>query len=189
MTATPSTREQILTLAQQAIAERGYSAFSFRELAAELGIKSASIHYHFPTKTHLGLEVAQSYRERFELALASAAALEPRAALDVLINIYRAEVKSSQRMTVCMMLAAEIKTLPEEIKREMGLFYQLNLHWIETQLVALERIDAAPLSRQVFALLQGGLMGAKTLGDPGYFDAVIVGLEVLLAPVHRPFYD
>lgn len=29
---------------------RGYNGLSFRELAKEVGIKSASIHYHFPTK-------------------------------------------------------------------------------------------------------------------------------------------
>jgi TetR/AcrR family transcriptional regulator, transcriptional repressor for nem operon len=184
-----STREQILALAQIAIAERGYSSFSFRELAAELGIKSASIHYYFPTKTHLGLEVARSYRQRFEATLAVAAALEPRAALEVLTNIYRTEVKSSQRMTVCMMLAAEIKTLPEEIKHEMELFYQLNLDWLEAQLTALGCASAGPLSRQLFALLQGGLMGAKTLGEPSYFERVMEGFEVLLASVQRPFYD
>jgi len=184
-----STRDQILTLAQKAIAERGYSSFSFRELAAELGIKSASIHYHFPTKTHVGLEVARSYRQRFETVLHSLSAAEPAAALTAFTDIYRTEVQTSQRMTVCMMLAAEIKTLPEEIKHEMELFYQLNLTWLEAQLVIMELTNTAVLSRQVFALLQGGLMGAKTLGDPTYFDDVLGALELILAPVHRTFYD
>src|SRR5690606_40708940 len=51
------TAQQIIDLAEDAIATKGYSAFSFREIAALMGIKSASIHYHFPTKPHLGLAV------------------------------------------------------------------------------------------------------------------------------------
>src|SRR6478609_4840315 len=108
---TTSTRDKIIELAQAAIATRGYSAFSFRELAAELGIKSASIHYHFPTKTHLGVEVARAWRERLELALNHIAAnnTQPKQALLGWIDIYRHEAANSERMTVCTMLAAEIK--------------------------------------------------------------------------------
>src|SRR6476659_5718100 len=126
---TTSTREKIVELAKAAIATRGYSAFSFRELASELGIKSASIHYHFPTKTHLGVEVARSYRQRLATALEQITAHypEPEDAIAQLIAIYRQEASTSQRMTVCTMLAAEIKNLPDEIQQEMQAFYGLNL--------------------------------------------------------------
>lgn len=180
----PSTRDVIIELAQEAIAARGYSSFSFRELATELGIKSASIHYHFPTKTHLGVEVARQYRLRFHAALTEYAVGDhsPREALDYLVNIYRHEAQTSQRMTVCMMLATEIKNLPAEIQREMVEFYALNLGWISTQLVhmGLDVAESGEKSRQIFALLQGGLMGAKSQGEPGYFDAVAKGIHKLL---------
>src|SRR6187431_2125626 len=121
------TREKIIDLAQEAIATRGYSAFSFRELAAELGIKSASIHYHFPTKAHLGAEVAKNYRERLTDALERIEEkyADPKKAIEQLIAIYRHEANTSQRMTVCTMLAAEIKNLPYEIQSEMASFYTL----------------------------------------------------------------
>jgi TetR/AcrR family transcriptional repressor of nem operon len=116
MTATIITtmREKIIDLAQEAIATRGYSSFSFRELAAELGIKSASIHYHFPTKAHLGAEVAKTYRERLTDALEhiEEQCADPKDAIEQLVAIYRHEANTSQRMTVCTMLAAEIKNLP-----------------------------------------------------------------------------
>ena len=41
---------KILLVACSVIMERGYNGFSFRDVAAEVGIKSATIHYHFPTK-------------------------------------------------------------------------------------------------------------------------------------------
>lgn len=182
---TNNTREKIIELAQEAIATRGYSAFSFRELAAELGIKSASIHYHFPTKTHLGVEVARSYRNRLQQALEQITHQhpEPKQALEGLIAIYRQEARTSQRMTVCTMLAAEIKNLPDEICEEMKAFYTLNLGWIEARLADLgyDDLRKKEKARQLFALLQGGLMGAKGQNDPVYFDVVASALSLLIS--------
>lgn len=179
---TTNTRDKIIELAQEAIATRGYSVFSFRELAAELGIKSASIHYHFPTKTHLGVEVARRYRNRLQEALEQIALQKPQQALEGLIAIYRQEANTSQRMTVCTMLAAEIKNLPDEIRTEMKAFYALNLNWIETRLAeaGLDEVTKREKARQLFALLQGALMGAKGQDDPAYFDVVAKAITALI---------
>jgi TetR/AcrR family transcriptional repressor of nem operon len=42
---------------------RGYNALSFREIAKDVGIKSASIHYYFPTKGDLGVALAKRYTD------------------------------------------------------------------------------------------------------------------------------
>jgi TetR/AcrR family transcriptional repressor of nem operon len=180
-----TTRERIVNLAQEAIASRGYSAFSFRELAVELGIKSASIHYHFPTKTHLGVEVARTYRSQLQNAfdnIAKGYVDDPKKAIESLIAVFRYEVRTSQRMTVCTMLAAEIKNLPSEIQVEMASFYDLNIGWLEHQFQKLgnENNLAREKACQLFALLQGGLMGAKSQNDPAYFDVVTKAVTALL---------
>jgi TetR/AcrR family transcriptional regulator, transcriptional repressor for nem operon len=180
-----STKEKIIALAQEAIATRGYSGFSFRELAAELGIKSASIHYHFPTKTHLGVEVARAYRGQLQVAfdnIAAGYANDPRKAIESLIAVYRYEARTSQRMTVCTMLAVEIKNLPVEIQQEMQAFYQLNIGWLEQQFQKLgyENNLAHEKACQLFALLQGALMGAKGQSNPAYFDVVVKAAGLLL---------
>lgn len=182
---TTNTRDKILELAQEAIATRGYSSFSFRELAAELGIKSASIHYHFPTKAHLGVEVARTYRAQLQAAFENIAAgylNEPKKAIEGLIAVYRFEVRSSQCMTVCTMLAAEIKNLPVEIQAEMASFYELNIGWLEHQFQKLGYENAAAREKacQFFALLQGGLIGAKGQNDSAYFDVVLKASQLLL---------
>ena len=177
------TREKIIQLAQQAIATRGYSAFSFRELAGELGIKSASIHYHFPTKTHLGVEVACRYRGQLQQAfdnIENGYANDPKKAIESLIAVYRYEARTSQRMTVCIMLAAEIKNLPGEIQAEMANFYDLNIGWLEHQFQKLDHENSREKASQLFALLQGGLMGAKGQNDPAYFDVVVKAAQLLL---------
>lgn len=179
---TTTTRDKIVELAQEAIASRGYSAFSFRELAAALGIKSASIHYHFPTKGHLGAEVAKNYRERLTdaLELIEEQCSDPKEAVERLIAIYRHEAITSQRMTVCIMLAAEIKNIPYEIQSEMASFYRLNISWLKLQFCKAGYSDeiANEKACQFFALLQGALIGAKGQGNSDYFEIVVKAKEV-----------
>src|SRR5947208_98232 len=54
-----------MDLAEAHIRDAGYRGFSFRDLAAELGIKSASVHHHFPTKAILTAAVVRRYGDRF----------------------------------------------------------------------------------------------------------------------------
>jgi TetR/AcrR family transcriptional repressor of nem operon len=57
------TRQTILSVARKMVQSRGYSALSFRDVAASVGVKSASVHYHFPTKGALGSELARNYTD------------------------------------------------------------------------------------------------------------------------------
>lgn len=52
-----------MTAARATVQSHGYNALSFRELAKEVGIKSAIVHYHFPTKGDLGAALARRYTE------------------------------------------------------------------------------------------------------------------------------
>ena len=67
------TAEQILDLAETLIQTRGYSAFSYQDIADALGIRKASIHYHFPSKADLGVAVINRYIDRFDAALTEVA--------------------------------------------------------------------------------------------------------------------
>ena len=50
---------------------RSYGAFSYQDIADALGIRKASIHYHFASKAELGAAVADRYTRRFATALAA----------------------------------------------------------------------------------------------------------------------
>lgn len=50
-----STQEKILALADTLIQQRGFQGFSYADLEKGIGIRKASIHHHFPSKTDLGL--------------------------------------------------------------------------------------------------------------------------------------
>lgn len=55
--------EHIINVANRLILEKGYSAFSYADVAAEIGIQKASIHYHFPSKANLVQNVVGRYRQ------------------------------------------------------------------------------------------------------------------------------
>lgn len=63
------TAQRLMDLAEAHIRDAGYGGFSFRDLAAEIGIKSASVHHHFPTKAILAAAVARRYGDRFLAAV------------------------------------------------------------------------------------------------------------------------
>ncbi|WP_442915763.1 TetR/AcrR family transcriptional regulator [Leisingera sp. SS27] len=59
------TAERILGVAEKAARLGRCNAFSFREIAAEIGTKSASVHYHFPAKEAAGKALVEQYSDNF----------------------------------------------------------------------------------------------------------------------------
>ena len=57
------TATKLLDAAQHFVQTRGFNAFSYKDLAAAVGIRTASIHYHFPTKGDLGAALMQRYTD------------------------------------------------------------------------------------------------------------------------------
>src|ERR1700723_3958323 len=58
------TRVRIMDVAHQLLVERGFSAFSYADIAEAVQIRKASIHHHFPTKASLVVAVLKAHRER-----------------------------------------------------------------------------------------------------------------------------
>ena len=57
----PRTAERILDIAERLLQTRGFTNFSYADIAAELGITKASLHYHFPGKGELGQALISRY--------------------------------------------------------------------------------------------------------------------------------
>ena len=53
----------IMDAAERRMQLGGFGGFSFREIAADVGIKSSSVHYHFPTKEDLAAAVIRRWAE------------------------------------------------------------------------------------------------------------------------------
>ncbi len=127
-----SRSEEILSVAQNFIQTRGYNGFSYRDLAAEIGIKSASIHYHFPSKGELGQAVAARYRRLFSQALQvlDDSTDDTNELLSGYTTLFRRTLMDGDRLCMCGVLAGEIETIPESVQAEVALFFSEQQDWL-----------------------------------------------------------
>ncbi|WP_123508738.1 TetR/AcrR family transcriptional regulator [Pseudomonas frederiksbergensis] len=178
MTAT-DTKQTILDAARRVVQARGYNALSFRELAKEVGIKSASIHYHFPTKGDLGAALAKRYTEDTAgyLEQLLTQSQDPAAMMDAYTAAFRAALENDNRMCLCGILAAEHHDLPDEVRVEVDGFTDANVLWL-SKVLALRQPDAQPeaLERQalsVFGAIQGAQLVSRGRNDIAVYDQMI----------------
>src|ERR1700728_181063 len=115
---TGDTREKIMAAARLTVQDRGYGGLSFRDLAKEVGIKSASIHHYFPSKGDLGACVAAQYTGGFQeyLCRLIAASLDPAECIRRYIDVFRTTLLNENRMCLGGIMAAEHKELPTEVR-------------------------------------------------------------------------
>src|SRR5690242_6030645 len=73
MSSRVSTEDAIVDCARALIVRGGYNGFSYADIAAEVGIRKPSIHYHFPTKEDLVRTLVHRYRLESEVGLAQLA--------------------------------------------------------------------------------------------------------------------
>lgn len=156
-----STLERILDAAEQRIRVGGYHGFSFREVAKDVGIKSASVHYHFPAKEDLGRRVAARYRERTLDALGESSGLSPERAFRGVAAVFLAANEVDDRMCLCGVLGSEADGLPEGVRSEVEAYFEQLAAWLARALG-----PSALSAPTLVASLEGALLLARTRRDP-----------------------
>lgn len=164
---TAPTRERILEAAERHVRAGGYNGFSFRDLATEIGIKSASVHYHFPSKETLVAELAARYRERFLAGLPAPSPDQP--ALPALRAAFRAALHRDGLMCLCGALASQTEVLPPPVATEARAFFEALLVWLDAGLTGSDVIRRQTALASL-AQLEGAMLLARTLEDPRVFD-------------------
>jgi TetR/AcrR family transcriptional repressor of nem operon len=179
---TPSdTRERILGSAQLLAQRRGFNAFSYADIAAEVGVRKASIHHHFPSKDDLELALVQRYRQQFgaQLERIDAEGLDAAGRLRAYAALYRATLEGGA-ICLCGMMASDIQALPQALRQPLRAFFDEQADWLATVLEAGRRsgefafLGPAPRrARLLLATLQGGLIVAHASDDLTLFDALL----------------
>lgn len=172
--------QAILDTAQRIMQTVGYNGLSFRDVAAEVGIKSASVHYHFPTKAQLAVAVTRRYTDNLVNIVAGLSAQHPSPAdtLAAYVGIFRNTVGQTGRICLCGMLAAEADAVPPEVQEEVRRFIDLNVDWLSGIIahasdVAAAKGDARDQALALFAALEGAMLIARGSGDFSRFDTII----------------
>jgi TetR/AcrR family transcriptional repressor of nem operon len=174
------TAERILDLSESLVQQRGFNGFSYQDVADALGVRKASLHYHFPSKAALGATLIERYRAAVFTALPAPGATEPWQALDAFLEPFRQVARRCDRMCLAGVLAAEFGTLPQEMQTSMQGFFRDAESWLDI-LLAKGRdqgafcFDGSPRAHAqvMVAALEGALLVGRT-GDPSARLATVV---------------
>jgi TetR/AcrR family transcriptional repressor of nem operon len=164
-------RDAILDAAEIRARAGGYHGFSFREIAADVGIKSASVHYHFPTKADLAHAMVERYRLRAIAMLGMPD--DAVTALTRLVELFRKAAVSNE-MCLCGAIGASSGTLPPEVQASAAQFTVALAEWLRQAPDWSERLPMAP--ETILALLEGALLVSVTAGGPRFFEQAIAPL-------------
>lgn len=175
---TAETRESILAAARLTAQAHGYNGLSFRELAKQVGIKSASIHYHFPTKGDLGAALARLYTEqaRADLEAVLAESEDPATRLCRYAALFRKALEQGNRMCLCGFMAAEHDDLPEAVQAEVAAFADLNIAWLAQVLRSLPSpggLTHRNWARAIHAAIGGAQLAARARANVALFDEIV----------------
>lgn len=190
----PPTSAQILDVAERLAQTRGFNGFSYADIAAELGITKASLHYHYPSKAELGRALIDRYSAAFAVALSGieqSGAPAP-AQLARYVAIY-ADVLQRGRICLCGMLAAEYTTLPTSMQEAIRGFFDLNERWLLRVLEAGRKAGtvafagtARDAAHGITSALEGAMLLARPFGGSARFTIAAERLLREFSPAAGP---
>jgi len=184
------TARKIADTFQDMVMQRGFNAVSYGDIAKELGIRTASIHYHFPTKADLGATVLTRYRDNFKNAWEDVDADDPQSYVRA-YNSFMAPIRPVRDMegVSCLfgVLGATHKTLCTNIQDILSDFFVEQEVWLARVFEGGRDKgvfhfvgDAQSFAKLYASALQGAMLIKKSTNNPAHFDAVIGQLEGML---------
>jgi len=176
------TADRILQTAKTLISDLGYSAFSYADIAEAVHIRKASIHHHFPTKASLVVAVLKIHRERLQQGtqLLTQKIDDPLARLCAYVQHWEGCIRDkSQPFCIAALLAAELPSLPEEVR------FEVRQHFLELSVWVRETLEEGIRKRKLklqgtpedeaqtfIATVHGAMLSARTLGNCDVFQTV-----------------
>jgi TetR/AcrR family transcriptional regulator, transcriptional repressor for nem operon len=173
------TAAEILDVAERLVQVRGFNGFSYGDIATELEVTTAALHYHFAGKAELGEALIARYAARFADALAriDAGGGDARAKLEAYATLYL-DVLREQRMCLCGMLAADYQTLPEQMRASVVRFFDDSEAWLvrvleQGKAEGTLRFTGSPAeaAQMIVGGLEGAMLVARPYGDTARFQA------------------
>ena len=184
---TTDTKTALLDVAEHAVRARGFDGFSYADMAEAVGIRKASIHYHFPTKADLSAALMDRYHVALE---GECKALEDKfetggERLRALIALYRGALNEGKTLCLCVSLISSRESLSEEVIEKIRKFRAMMVRHI-TAIFELGMQDgtlsgvtnAEADARATLALLEGAHLTARAEENVATFDEAV---EVLKA--------
>lgn len=171
-------REAILDSAEKRMRKGGFHACSFREIADDVGIKSASVHYHFKTKTTLAAALVARYEASVLKAIGDPEdERELRIKLDAMRAAFRGGLDRGAGMCLGGVLATEARSLPSPVGIATRRYFAACNDWLARAFACACVAEPQRRALRLTALLQGAMLQAIALGDVAAFDDAVEGIS------------
>ena len=176
-----NTKERILEIAERLIMSRGYNGFSYKDISTELNVKNAAIHYHYPSKTDLGIAVIRSARSRFKhwRAMIANQEISPLDMLNSYFETYIKYLNSGEYVCLGGSLETDFHTFPEVMQNEIKEYATELIQWMGALLSSGRKKDLFTFSgraedKAVFILssVKGALQTARVSNRDSFFQVL-----------------
>jgi TetR/AcrR family transcriptional repressor of nem operon len=174
------TRDRILDAAQRMVQTDSYDGFSFRDVAAAVGIRKASVYHHFETKEQLAAAMTDRAGERFRHWAAGESARAPLARLqDYCFDLYGQHLGAGHRLCPGASLVAGWSHLSSGVRESVLALMAQHLEFLAEAmregaaagtLVLPARRDPESAAKWFAATVQGALVWARAAESADEFE-------------------
>lgn len=187
-----ATAHKILDVAERLTQLHGFNAFSYKALQDEVGVKTSTIHYYFPTKQDLALRLVERHGVRFAELLKQIDGTHTEAIgrINALAQVY-IDTLSQGKFCMCGMLASDLLALPEQANQRLQDFFQQVEAWLAKALVLGQEqgriqsgIDIEGTASLLLSTLEGGMLIARAHGSSAYLEHVMSTLMQQIGKAH-----
>ncbi len=175
------TAHKILDVAEFLTQTKGFNAFSYKDIQSEVGIKTSSIHYYFPTKKKLALSMTERYVSNFQIKLLEisnqyTSGIEQ---IESMANVY-VDVVKQNKFCMCGMLASELTSICEASVAKLIYFFDIIQLWIQeaitlgqNQKIIKSTVSAKDSAIAFVSVIEGAMLIARAKGKPSHLVNVI----------------
>ncbi|WP_371225441.1 TetR/AcrR family transcriptional regulator [Roseovarius sp. 2305UL8-3] len=186
------TRTRVMDLAEDHLRRKGADGVSYADLSKGIGIRKASIHYHFPAKSDLLSAVMARYGAAVLGRLDDTWRL-PHAAhrVEAFLDLYREALDEGSRLCLCVAYSVAQDHLHPDTQAEIARFREAVITWLMSVFEAgrkdgsIEGVgDLSSEAAAALALAEGAQIAARLRGSVHPFDQATRGLRdrLKLAP-------
>lgn len=177
-----TSKEIIMESATKLLVNRGYNAFSFADISEDVELAKPTIHHHFPSKEDLVVEVLSQYRDQIKSGLQylSTHKTNPIDRLKGYIHYWQECIESGDRpFCICVLLAAELPSLPKSIQKQVKMHFEELGDWIYTTIDEGKKLGSINVKGSVRfeadlfrAQVHGAMLASRALNDSQMFTSV-----------------
>lgn len=168
-----TTKEKALVEGRALLQQHGYNGFSFQDIAQKLNIKKPSLFDHYSSKDDLIIAIIHDYSTKFDIWTLQLTDITPIEKVRRVFNVFHSFASDKGKVCPILALAADFQGLARSIQKEMKVFVDKWLSWLERQIQEGQEagqvrtdIDAKPLAAFIYSQAMGSQFQARIKNDP-----------------------